>query len=165
MCLSYYQQWVTMEHVNQDMLTILLTAVIFSGMTSLICLIPVCRLYTKWSALWSWWRWMRMAWHQSNGWTGSSARWIRTTMTRSHWMSSRRQQRVIRPLCFSCNVTCKSERDRLHLHTLDSSTRFNVSLSSQPFPQEKKICLDYFSMDSLLVVVCMRMSIAESFWI
>lgn len=101
------------------------------------------RRSTKWWALWSWWRWTRMVWHQSSGWTRSSAKWIRTTTIRSHWRSSKRRQRATRPSCFSCSVTCRSEPSPLARlpvcdpHTLDSSTCFNVSLSSLPFPQEK----------------------------
>lgn len=64
---------------------------------------------TKWWALWSWWRWTRMVWHQSRGWTRSSAKWIRTTTTRSRWRSSKRRRRATRPSCSCCSVTCRSE--------------------------------------------------------
>lgn len=139
--------------------------------------ILLCRPSTKWWALWSWWRWTRTVWHQSRGWTRSSAKWIRTTTTRSRWTSSKRQRRATRPSCSCCSVTCRSEPRQppsraplpvCNPHTLDSSTRFNVSLGFLPFPQEKILiiqCLDYFSMDLLLVVVCMRMSNAKYFWI
>lgn len=102
------------------------------------------RRSTKWWAPWSWWRWTRTVWHQSSGWTRSSAKWIRTTTIRSRWRSSKRRQRATRPSCSSCSVTCRSEPSPLarlpvcNPHTLDSSTCFNVSLGSLPFPQEKK---------------------------
>lgn len=71
-------------------------------------LIP--RQSTRWWGLLSWWRWTRTAWRPSSGSTKSSVRWIRITTTRSHWKSSKKQQRVTRPLYYCCSVTCKNER-------------------------------------------------------
>ena len=67
-----------------------------------------CRRSTRWWALWSWWKWTRMAWRPSRGWTRSSPRWIRTTTTRSRWRSSKRRPRATRPSYYCCSVTSRN---------------------------------------------------------
>lgn len=132
----------------------------------------LCRRSTRWWALWSWWKWTKMAWRLSRGWTRSSPRWIRTTTTRSRWKSSKRQPRVTRPSYYCCSVTSRNRRverstSRHGLHR----KLFHVPFSLQLFPlktkqnktNKKTTCLDYLSMDLLLVfetLVCMRMLLA-----
>lgn len=112
------------------------------------------RLSTKWSALWSWWRWTRTGWHQSRGWIGSLARWIRTTTTKSRWTSSRKRRRATHLSYCYCSVTCRSEG----MHASMLRTEYVLFM----FSQFHKINTKYIwttQMNLLLVVeklVCME---------
>ncbi len=130
--------------------------------------LPPCRRSTRWWARWSWWKWTRTAWRPSRGWTGSSPRWIRTTTTRSHWRSSKRRPRATRPSYYCCSVTSRNrpegERSAPPV-AKDCTERISCSIQFAAISTEKKkyICLDYLSMDLLLVfetLVCMRMLFA-----
>lgn len=127
---------------------------------------------TRWWAQWSWWRWTRTAWRLSRGWTRSSPRWIRTTTTRYRWRSSKRQPRATRPSYYCCSATCRNRPQggrEASPSATDCTERISCSIqfaaiSTENEKKKKKIiCLDYLSMDLLLVfetLVCMRMLFA-----
>lgn len=125
-----------------------------------------CRRSTRWWAQWSWWKWTRTAWHPSRGWTRSSPRWIRTTTTRSHWRSSKKRPKATRPSYYCCSVTSRNRPEgegSAAPAATDCTERIFMFHSVCSYFHWKKICLDYLSMDLLLVfetLVCMRMLFA-----
>lgn len=100
-----------------------------------------CRRSTRWWARWSWWKWTRTAWRPSRGWTRSSPRWIRTTTTRSRWMSSKRRPRATRPSYYCCSVTSRNrpegERSAPPAAT-DCTERISCSIQFAAISTEKK---------------------------